>query len=51
MRKRYTKRVRSKNRKTRRRRNTRRIQKGGWGGIKMYDPKEKEKMSMMYGGW
>lgn len=50
---RSTKRLRLKHRKTRRRnrRSTRRMQKGGWGGMNMYQPKEKQRMSMMYGGW
>ena len=47
---RYTKRLRLKHRKTRRRhrRSTRRIQKGGWPGASMYQLKDKQRM---YGGW
>ncbi len=53
MRTRYTKRIRSRRqRKTRRRnmRSRRRVQRGGWGGMSYAAP-NKEKMSMMYGGW
>ena len=54
MRKRYTKRVRLNKRKTRRnrsRRHTRRVQRGGWGGQSNYQPKDRQNMLMMTGGW
>ena len=47
-----TRKQRSRNRKTKRtyRHKMRRIQRGGW-GMRVPEPKQKQNISMMHGGW